>query len=281
MAQQAYAEATGEIATGIFSTPTEAPAPAEVVEERMPFTVRIVGNEEQLSKAVRIRHAAYARHVPTVAAQLTAPESLDHDPGTVVLLAESKLDGSALGTMRIQTNRYRPLALEQSVELPDWLQGKSLAEATRLGVGEGRIGRVVKTALFKAYYQYCLFAGVEWMVVTGRAPLDRQYERLLFKDVFPAQGFIPMKHVGNIPHRVLALNVESVEPSWRETKHPLFDFFFRTYHPDIDLAGGNFALFGGLMRLGELSRTALLRITKYRDAVRNPSCPPFAKGGTR
>lgn len=259
MAQQAYVEATGEITTGFVSTPAEAPAPAEVAEERMPFTVRIVGTEEQLSKAVRVRHAAYARHVPMVAAQLTAPESLDHDPGTVVLLAESKLDGSALGTMRIQTNRYRPLALEQSVELPDWLQGKSLAEATRLGVGEGRIGRVVKTALFKAYYQYCLFAGVEWMVVAGRAPLDKQYERLLFKDVFPGGGFIPMRHAGNIPHRVLALAVDAVEPTWQETRHPLFDFFFRTYHPDIDLAGGDFSLFGGMLRRAELARPERLK----------------------
>jgi hypothetical protein len=251
MAQHAYAEATGEIATEIVSTSTQAPAPAEMAEERMPFTVRIVSNEEQLSKAVGIRHAAYARHVPMVAAQLTAPESLDHDPGTVVLLAESKLDGSALGTMRIQTNRYRPLALEQSVELPDWLQGKSLAEATRLGVAEGRIGRVVKTALFKAYYQYCLFAGVEWMVVAGRAPLDKQYERLLFKDVFLGGGFIPMRHAGNIPHRVLAFDVAAAERNWAAANHPLFDYVFRTYHPDIDLAGGDFLLLGGLARVAE------------------------------
>ena len=204
-------------------------------EERMPFSVKIVRSEEELGKAVEIRHSAYARHVPAVAALLESSESLDHEEGSVVLLAESKLDGSPLGTMRIQTNRYRKLALEGTVELPDWLQGKSLAEATRLGISEGRVGRIVKTMLFKAFFQYCQLADIEWMVITARSPLDRQYDALLFKDVFPGAGFIPMRHVGNIPHRVLALKVASVEPSWASVQHPLYKFFFHTYHPDLDL----------------------------------------------
>lgn len=260
MEQQAYAEATNEVAAETVTAAGAASPAQEMAEERMPFTIRIVSSEQQLHKAVHVRHRAYARHIPVVAARLTAPEPLDHEPGSVVLLAESKLDGSPLGTMRIQTNRYQPLALEQSVDLPDWLQGRRLSEAARLGVGEGRVGRVVKTALFKAYYQYCLFAGVEWMVVTGRAPLDKQYERLMFKDVYPERGFIPMRHVGNIPHRVLAFDVAAAERNWREAGHPLYDFVFRTYHPDIELVGGDLALFGGLMRLAELPRGEKLKV---------------------
>lgn len=207
-----------------------------MVDERLPFTVRIVRNDDQLSKAVNIRHSAYARHVPVVAAMLEQAESLDRDAGSVILLAESKLDGSPMGTMRIQTNRYRKLALEQTVELPDWLQGRSLAEATRLGVTEGRIGRVVKTTLFKAYYQYCLAKDIEWMVIAARSPLDRQYEALLFKDVFEAGAFIPMRHAGNIPHRVLAFDVVSAQDRWTEAKHPLLHYMCGIRHADIDLS---------------------------------------------
>lgn len=206
-----------------------------VVEERLPFTVRIVGTDEQLDKAVLVRHAAYGRHIPAVAALLEKAEESDSEPGTVVLLAESKLDGSPLGTMRIQTNRYRKLALEQSLELPSWLQGKSQAEATRLGVALGRAGRLVKTALFKAYYEYCVMEDIEWMVITARSPLDRQYEALLFQDVLPEGGFTPMRHVGNIPHRVLAFNIAAAETNWRNAQHPLCNFVFDTRHPDIDL----------------------------------------------
>ena len=53
-----------------------------------------------------------------------AIESCDRDPGTAILLAESKLDGAPLGTMRIQTNEYAPLAVEQSVRLPDSFPSK-------------------------------------------------------------------------------------------------------------------------------------------------------------
>lgn len=211
----------------------EAPAQRKVVEERLPFSVRIVRNETALEKAVSIRHAAYERHIPAVAALLDKPEAADSEPGTAVLLAESKLDGSPLGTMRIQTNRFRRLALEQSLELPSWLQGKSQAEATRLGVIGSRMGRLVKTALFKAYYQYCVQEEIQWMVITARSPLDRGYEALLFQDAIPGAGYVPMRHVGNIPHRVLALCVASVEPDWKRVGHPLYGFFFHTTHADI------------------------------------------------
>ena len=56
-------------------------------------------------------------HFPGFAHGLTLPENADSEQGVVVLLAESKIDGSPIGTMRIQTNIYKPLALEQSVTL--------------------------------------------------------------------------------------------------------------------------------------------------------------------
>lgn len=211
--------------------------PRQLVEERLPFSVRIVRDEADLDKAVSIRHAAYERHIPAVAALLEKPEATDSEPGCVVLLAEAKLDGSPLGTMRIQTNRYRELALQQSVELPAWLQGSSQAEATRLGVIGNRMGRLVKTALFKAYYQYCVLEGIEWMVIAARSPLDRQYEALLFQDVQPGGEFVPMRHAGNIPHRVLAFNIERSEAVWSAAGHPLYDFVINTRHADIDVSG--------------------------------------------
>jgi hypothetical protein len=205
-------------------------------EESLPFTISVVREEARLNKAVSIRHAAYGRHVPALAVTLTRPEPNDYDSGTILLLAESKLDGSALGTMRIQTNRNKPLALEASAQLPAKFRDQSLAEATRLGVSQGSTGRVVKTALFKAFYLCCAEAGVDWMVIAGRPPLDRQYEALLFDDVFPGQ-LVELKHAANIPHRVLSLKVSEVEPSWHAARHPLYDYFFRTHHSDIDTGG--------------------------------------------
>lgn len=212
-----------------------APATEDRIEERLPFSVRVVSDAETLDKAVYIRHAAYARHVPDLARTLQQPEQADFADGSLVLLAESHLDGSPLGTMRIQTNRYAPLALEQSLALPPSLRNCLLAEATRLGVADGRVGTLVKTVLFKAFFLYCQETKVDWMVVTGRAPVDRQYLRLLFDDVYPDMGYIPMRHVGGLPHRVMKFEVGTAERRWAEARHPLYNFMVLTHHPDIRL----------------------------------------------
>lgn len=203
--------------------------------ERLPFTIRRVETESDLLKAVRIRHAAYARHVPEFARSLAEPEAADYESDTIVLLAESKLDGSALGSTRIRTNLYRPLGVEESIVLPEWLQGRRLVEATRLGIDEGRVGRMVKVALIKACFMYCEDNAIDYSVATGRPPVDRQYEQLLFTDVFPEQGPVPLRHVGNIPHRVMAFEIATFEQRYVEARHPLLNFFFGTHHPDIDI----------------------------------------------
>ena len=203
------------------------------VEELLPFTLRQVSTQEQLDKAVQVRHTAYARHLPEFAQTLTRPEAADFEEGVVVLLAESKIDGSPLGTMRIQTNEFKPLVLEQSITLPEWLRTCRLAEATRLAVTNEKTGRLVKTVLFKAYYLYCLNTQVSWMVIAGRSPIDRMYERLQFEDVFPELGYIPLRHAGNLPHRVMSFHVATAEDRWRAAGHPLSRFMFDIDHPDI------------------------------------------------
>lgn len=203
--------------------------------ERLPFTIRRVASEEDMEKAVQVRHAAYARHVPEFARTLALPEAADYDSDSVVLLAESKLDGTPIGTTRIQTNLMQALHVEESVELPLWLQARRLAEVTRLGIEEGRSGRMVKIALIKACFEYCEHHGIEYAVVTGRPPIDRHYEQLLFSDVFPNKEYIPLRHVGNLPHRVMSFEIATGEARWKAAAHPMLGFFRHTHHPDIDV----------------------------------------------
>lgn len=206
-------------------------------EEALPFTIRVVTNIRDLEKAVRIRHAAYMRHIPGFAHELTLPENADSEQDVVVLLAESKFDGSPIGTMRIQTNVYKSLTLEQSVTLPESMRTKRLAEATRLGVTQERVGRLVTTALFKAFFLYCRQNRIDYMVIAARSPVDRQYDRLLFKDVYPEIGYVPLKHAGNIPHRIMALDVNKAEEIWVNERQPLLNFIINTFHDDINVVG--------------------------------------------
>ena len=151
-----------------------------------------------------------------------------------MLLAESKADGSPVGTLRLHLGL--PLPLETSVTLPPWLQRATRAEATRLGVQASPEGRLARNALFKACYLNCLQAGVEWMVVTARSPIDKVYANLLFDDVFEQGRMLPMRHVGDMPHRVMALSIARAKQTWTERGHPLLGFMLHEDHPEIRLA---------------------------------------------
>jgi hypothetical protein len=130
--------------------------------------------------------------------------------------------------------------------LPRWMRDRPLAEVTRLGITGGSIGRLVKVVLIKAAFQYCEHEDVEWAVVTARPPLDRQYSQLMFEDLYPKQGLVPLRHVDNIPHRVMAFEIDTGHQRWAEADHPLLNFFSYTRHPDIALQ------FPLLMSTGEL-----------------------------
>ncbi len=221
--------------------------------ERLPFTIRVVRDDEALRKAVAIRQAAYGRHMPALGERLRVPEPNDYDAGSVVLLAESKMDGSPIGTMRIQTNRFGPLSIEQGVTLPAWLKGRRLAEATRLGVDLGRTGRVVKMLLCKAFYLYSLEIGIKWMIIGARPPVDRQYEAALFTDIFPGE-IIPMRHFNNIPHRVLGFEVDTAAQRWSDARHPLHQLMVETHHPDIDLSDAEISAWDAVPQKAEMSR---------------------------
>lgn len=206
-----------------------------MTEERLPFVVRFVRNEAELHDAVAIRRSAYGRHLPELAARFTAPEPSDLDGSSRVLVALSRLDGTPLGSMRFRTNAERPLDLEQSIILPEHLRHNLLAEATRLAVTQAAIGRTVKAMMMKAMFLHCKEIGVSHFVVTARHPMDRFYSWLLFEDAIPEAGFIPMAHVGMIPHRVLTCDLARTEHRWLESGHPWYSLFFEMHHPDIQV----------------------------------------------
>jgi hypothetical protein len=207
----------------------------EMVVERLPFTVRVVRSEEDILKAVAVRHSAYARHVPVFAQGLREPEEDDTKPDVAIMLAESKLDGTPLGTVRVQINHDRPLNMESSVELPAWLRRSTIADARRLGIVRGGEGGLVKMILFKALFQYWAANEVDWAVVAARPPLNRTYEKLLFSDVLEGETFLPHPREHNVPHQVLAFEVATAKERWTAANHPLLKFMCFTHHPDIDL----------------------------------------------
>ena len=122
------------------------------------------------------------------------------------------------------------------MKLPAYMQTAKLLEANRFAIVRRTHGPVLTTAFFKALFLYARHRQVDYIVITARRPVDRMYERLLYRDVDPEAGFIPIKHVGNVPHRVLFFPVKRAEEVWKAAGHPLYRYGFETDHPDIDVA---------------------------------------------
>jgi len=204
--------------------------------ERLPFRVEIASADDLMAVA-RLRAATYGRHLPTLATKLLQPEAADYEIGCEVFVAKSRLDGSALGSFRTHANILKPLPLESSMDLPQRFQGTLMIEATRLCVLGSPDASMVRNALFKAYFHYCLQQKADWMLAAGRRPVDRLYDSMLWTDVEEPGKLYPMAHAANVPHRVMCLEPLAAEPVWKAAQHPLYKFAFQTIHPDIDFTG--------------------------------------------
>ena len=203
--------------------------------EYLPFKVEIATRQD-LVRVANLRSASYGKHLPSLGSQLKQPEAADFERGCEVFVATSKLDGSTLGTLRTHANVSNPLPLQASMRLPSRFRGTRMVETTRLSILGGTSSSVVRCALFKALFEYCVVQNVDWMMAAGRRPVDRIYDSLLFADVGEPKAFFPMAHADGVPHRVMNFSPERAKSLWAQEDHPLYQFVFETTHPDIDLS---------------------------------------------
>ena len=68
-----------------------------LIEERLPFSVRIVSSEEDLNKAVMIRHSAYGRHIPTVAATRSPAGTIRGAASNIPMTAQKTIRDTTRG----------------------------------------------------------------------------------------------------------------------------------------------------------------------------------------
>ena len=84
----------------------------------LPFRVRVATSDVDLAELVSVRSNAYARHSAPGASNLRVAEKQDTDQDAILLLARSKVDGAALGSVRVQTRLLKPLMVESAMTLP-------------------------------------------------------------------------------------------------------------------------------------------------------------------
>lgn len=199
----------------------------------LPFWITKAESTRELELAAKVRKIAYAKHLPQFGERLGMPDEDDHHGDSAVLLAYSKLDGSCIGTVRVQIARERPLRLEDSFALPRALRNGRIAEVSRLAIPARSNGLALRLMLIKAAYWYSRANHVDRCFLCVRFPVDRQYRRFDLNDVMHGNEFVSMKHIGMIPHRVLWFDVFNIEARWLLNANPLHSVYFGHSHPDL------------------------------------------------
>ncbi len=203
--------------------------------EQLSFTLRPVENYADLLIACSVRAEAYGHKVPAYRDSMAKPDAVDASPSTAIFLCEDKATGQAVGTMRVQstTRGGTKLEIEKYVVPPPELELHGRAEITRLSSILGA-DPFVRLALWKAAYLYCMATQARWLMIGVRKPaLIRAYERMGARDIFDDKKTVPLGHAGNLPHRVLALDIGSCDQTWRAENHPMLNFMVGTVHPDL------------------------------------------------
>jgi hypothetical protein len=199
----------------------------------LPFWIAKAETNRELEMASKARYIAYGRHIPQLGEKLAFPDEDDHDEDFAVFLAYSKLDGSCIGTIRVQVAVQHSLRLEDSFILPSALRNGRVAEISRLAIPSRSNGLALRLMLIKAAYWYSRAKLVDRCFLCARFPVDRQYRRFDLDDVLPQDQFVPMKHIGMIPHRILWFDVFKIEAQWLLNGNPLHSVYFANVHPDL------------------------------------------------
>ena len=199
----------------------------------LPFWIAIAQNDRELELAAKARQIAYGKHLPLLGEKLAVPDADDRNPDFAVLLAFSKLDGSCIGTVRVQIANQQQLRLEESYALLKALRTGRIAEVSRLAIPARSNGLALRLMLIKAAYWYSRANLVDRCFLCVRYPVDRQYRRFDLDDVLQPDEFVAMKHIGMIPHRILWFDVFHIEARWLLSANPLHSVYFSSSHPDL------------------------------------------------
>jgi hypothetical protein len=202
--------------------------------QALPFRVRMAQGEADLRRALAVRTQAYGKHVPGMEEALKEPENDDFRKDAVLLMAESKATGQVLGSVRLVSNIQQPLLMEHEVDLPARFVGRALMGAWRLTVLNCEAARMVASAFYKSLYEVSFHAGIDYVLVTARRPVDRLYKAMQFQDALGGQKVI-LSDTLNLPHGLYYLPVREADTLWRAAQCPLYPFMALTRHPDIEI----------------------------------------------
>jgi len=196
--------------------------------------VRLASSERDLLDVVSLRSQTYSRHNAPAARLVRSPEDQDLRGDGVILVARSKLDGTAVGSVRVQTRVRRPLMVEGAMQLPDEVLAGEPIELMRGSITNGAAGRMVSATFAKATFLLCHQFSFSHVIVTCREPVDLMYRAYHFDELLEG-ALIDLPYSPGARHKVLCLPMDKALDRWRVYNPALFDFMMNVEHPDIQV----------------------------------------------
>ena len=218
--------------------------------QHLDFTVHLARTESRILQAIKIRQDGFRNHQAWL--PIDTSDRRDRQKGSVVFVAIKKGTLEPLGSLRIETNRLRSLALEGEVKLPAKHGGLHLAHVSRLSTVRGSEGRQCRNALFKALYLYSIATEIRYFFVLAVPPAEKLYFRIGFKPVFRSGDHkLPQhKYQGKDVH-LLSVKVDQLPRRMKILSPELHEFVCLKRHPDI-------RIFESVSNAWETARTAEL-----------------------
>lgn len=202
--------------------------------QKLPFTVSIA-SEKDFPSIAKLRSDGYGRRSAALGAQLARSEPADEPiPGREILVAQSKLDGALIGTMRLHVGLFEPTSVEKAIELPANLAGQRIMDAARFCCTGGAVCRA---AIFKAALLYAKRHHVDQFLLATLERIEPLYLSAGFAPLFDDGRLHPIPMAENLPHRILRINMPTLRADMEIRRPAMVDFLFSTDHgSDIDLS---------------------------------------------
>ncbi len=154
-----------------------------------------------LDRVTALRKSVYAKHERPIR---IGREAIDTAPRSAVFGIHDA-DEQLFATMRVSFSEDGGTPWLDKYQIPQAYRGSRLASFERLAIDAGgsRAARA-KQALFKAAFLLALGSGVDYIVISTVAPLNRLFESLGFASVYDDGREIQLDWFG-APQHVLAL----------------------------------------------------------------------------
>jgi hypothetical protein len=205
-------------------------------KQTLPFTVTVLKTAAQLDAVVAHRARGYGRRSAALGSALALPEPADaRSHGREILVAQSKLDGAVIGSMRLHVNYREPTNVEKAAsDLPASMAGSRIMDSSRFCCAAGHVCR---GALFKAGLLYARRHKVDHFLLATLESIEPLYASVGFAPLFEDGRLHPIAIAENLPHRVMHLNMATLEEDVARRRPAMVEFLFETEHEDIDVSG--------------------------------------------